>query len=160
MAAGHADVYAIQQRAGHKNIANTMHYTHVGSASFRILPRRPDDRLRIEVASRYFVTFLSNRPTERNHLEPLEMRHAFVTFQAARMICATRSREPSALTQPASGCDNKHHHRITQPCLGLLAAPLERSPVFHFLRQKLPVERFLCFGWISVAFYTFARVQH
>ena len=29
MAAQHADVYAIQQRAGHKNISNTMIYTHV-----------------------------------------------------------------------------------------------------------------------------------
>ena len=29
MAAEHADVYAIQQRAGHKNISNTMLYTHV-----------------------------------------------------------------------------------------------------------------------------------
>jgi len=29
MAAEHADVYAIQQRAGHKNISNTMIYTHV-----------------------------------------------------------------------------------------------------------------------------------
>lgn len=29
MAAQHADVYAIQQRAGHKNISNTMLYTHV-----------------------------------------------------------------------------------------------------------------------------------
>jgi site-specific recombinase XerD len=29
MAAQHADVYAIQQRAGHKNISNTMVYTHV-----------------------------------------------------------------------------------------------------------------------------------
>jgi site-specific recombinase XerD len=29
MAAEHADVYAIQQRAGHKNISNTMVYTHV-----------------------------------------------------------------------------------------------------------------------------------
>ncbi len=29
MAAQHADVYAIQQRAGHKNITNTMIYTHV-----------------------------------------------------------------------------------------------------------------------------------
>jgi site-specific recombinase XerD len=28
MAAEHADVYAIQQRAGHKNISNTMVYTH------------------------------------------------------------------------------------------------------------------------------------
>lgn len=35
MAAQHADVYAIQQRAGHKNISNTMVYTHVsdGQAS-------------------------------------------------------------------------------------------------------------------------------
>jgi type 1 fimbriae regulatory protein FimE len=29
MAEQHADVYAIQQRAGHKNISNTMVYTHV-----------------------------------------------------------------------------------------------------------------------------------
>lgn len=29
MAAQHADVYAIQQRVGHKNISNTMIYTHV-----------------------------------------------------------------------------------------------------------------------------------
>jgi site-specific recombinase XerD len=29
MAGEHADVYAIQQRAGHKNISNTMLYTHV-----------------------------------------------------------------------------------------------------------------------------------
>ncbi len=29
MAAQHADIYAIQQRAGHKNISNTMVYTHV-----------------------------------------------------------------------------------------------------------------------------------
>jgi site-specific recombinase XerD len=29
MAAQHADIYAIQQRAGHKNISNTMIYTHV-----------------------------------------------------------------------------------------------------------------------------------
>ena len=29
MAAQHADVYAIQRRAGHKNISNTMVYTHV-----------------------------------------------------------------------------------------------------------------------------------
>jgi len=29
MASEHADVYAIQQRAGHKNISNTMIYTHV-----------------------------------------------------------------------------------------------------------------------------------
>jgi site-specific recombinase XerD len=29
MAAQHADIYAIQQRAGHKNISNTMTYTHV-----------------------------------------------------------------------------------------------------------------------------------
>jgi site-specific recombinase XerD len=29
MAAEHADVYAIQRRAGHKNISNTMIYTHV-----------------------------------------------------------------------------------------------------------------------------------
>lgn len=29
MASQHADVYAIQQRAGHKNISNTMIYTHV-----------------------------------------------------------------------------------------------------------------------------------
>lgn len=29
MAAQHADVYAIQQRAGHKNISNTMIYTHI-----------------------------------------------------------------------------------------------------------------------------------
>ena len=29
MAAEHADLYAIQQRAGHKNISNTMVYTHV-----------------------------------------------------------------------------------------------------------------------------------
>jgi site-specific recombinase XerD len=35
MAAQHADVYAIQQRAGHKNISNTMVYTHIsdGQAS-------------------------------------------------------------------------------------------------------------------------------
>jgi site-specific recombinase XerD len=29
MAAQHADIYAIQQRAGHRNISNTMIYTHV-----------------------------------------------------------------------------------------------------------------------------------
>jgi len=29
MAEQHADVYAIEQRAGHKNISNTMIYTHV-----------------------------------------------------------------------------------------------------------------------------------
>jgi len=29
MAVEHADVYAIQQRAGHQNISNTMIYTHV-----------------------------------------------------------------------------------------------------------------------------------
>ena len=29
MAASHGDLYAIQQRAGHKNISNTMIYTHV-----------------------------------------------------------------------------------------------------------------------------------
>jgi site-specific recombinase XerD len=29
MAEQHADIYAIQQRAGHKNISNTMIYTHV-----------------------------------------------------------------------------------------------------------------------------------
>lgn len=29
MASEHADIYAIQQRAGHKNISNTMIYTHV-----------------------------------------------------------------------------------------------------------------------------------
>jgi type 1 fimbriae regulatory protein FimB len=29
MASQHADVYAIQQRAGHKNISNTMIYTHI-----------------------------------------------------------------------------------------------------------------------------------
>ena len=29
MAEQHADVYAIQQRAGHKNISNTMTYTHI-----------------------------------------------------------------------------------------------------------------------------------
>jgi site-specific recombinase XerD len=29
MASQHADVYAIQQRAGHRNISNTMIYTHV-----------------------------------------------------------------------------------------------------------------------------------
>jgi site-specific recombinase XerD len=29
MAAEHADVYAIRQRAGHKNVSNTMIYTHV-----------------------------------------------------------------------------------------------------------------------------------
>jgi len=29
MAAQHSDVYAIQQRAGHKNVSNTMVYTHV-----------------------------------------------------------------------------------------------------------------------------------
>src|SRR5207247_9582260 len=29
MAGQHADVYAIQQRAGHKNISNTMIYTHI-----------------------------------------------------------------------------------------------------------------------------------
>ncbi len=29
MAEQHADVYAIQQRAGHKNISNTMIYTHI-----------------------------------------------------------------------------------------------------------------------------------
>ena len=29
MAAHHADVYAIQQRAGHRNISNTMIYTHI-----------------------------------------------------------------------------------------------------------------------------------
>src|SRR6266436_3203608 len=29
MAQQHADVYAIQQRAGHKNISNTMIYTHI-----------------------------------------------------------------------------------------------------------------------------------
>ena len=35
MAQQHADVYAIQQRAGHKNISNTMIYTHItdGQAS-------------------------------------------------------------------------------------------------------------------------------
>ena len=35
MAEQHADVYAIQQRAGHKNISNTMVYTHIsdGQAS-------------------------------------------------------------------------------------------------------------------------------
>jgi site-specific recombinase XerD len=32
MAAQHADVYAIQQRAGHRNISNTMIYTHVSDA--------------------------------------------------------------------------------------------------------------------------------
>ena len=32
MAAQHADIYAIQQRAGHKNISNTMIYTHVSDA--------------------------------------------------------------------------------------------------------------------------------
>jgi site-specific recombinase XerD len=32
MAAQHADIYAIQQRAGHKNICNTMIYTHVSDA--------------------------------------------------------------------------------------------------------------------------------
>lgn len=32
MAEQHADVYAIQQRAGHKNISNTMVYTHVSDA--------------------------------------------------------------------------------------------------------------------------------
>lgn len=32
MAAQHADVYAIQQRAGHKNISNTMVYTHVSDS--------------------------------------------------------------------------------------------------------------------------------
>jgi site-specific recombinase XerD len=31
MAEQHADVYAIQQRAGHKNISNTMLYTHISS---------------------------------------------------------------------------------------------------------------------------------
>jgi integrase/recombinase XerD len=29
IAVGHTDVYAIQQRAGHKNVSNTMVYTHV-----------------------------------------------------------------------------------------------------------------------------------
>jgi site-specific recombinase XerD len=29
MAAEHADIYAIQKRAGHKNISNTMVYTHI-----------------------------------------------------------------------------------------------------------------------------------
>ena len=29
MASQHADVYAIQQRAGHKNVSNTMIYTHI-----------------------------------------------------------------------------------------------------------------------------------
>jgi site-specific recombinase XerD len=29
MAEQHADVYAIQQRAGHVNISNTMIYTHI-----------------------------------------------------------------------------------------------------------------------------------
>jgi site-specific recombinase XerD len=33
MASQHADVYAIQQRAGHKNISNTMIYTHVTDAA-------------------------------------------------------------------------------------------------------------------------------
>jgi site-specific recombinase XerD len=33
MAEQHADVYAIQQRAGHKNISNTMIYTHVSDKS-------------------------------------------------------------------------------------------------------------------------------
>ncbi len=32
MASQHADVYAIQQRAGHKNISNTMIYTHVSDS--------------------------------------------------------------------------------------------------------------------------------
>ncbi len=32
MAAQHADIYAIQRRAGHKNISNTMIYTHVSDA--------------------------------------------------------------------------------------------------------------------------------
>lgn len=32
MAAHHADVYAIQQRAGHKNVSNTMLYTHISDA--------------------------------------------------------------------------------------------------------------------------------
>ena len=32
MAAQHADIYAIQQRAGHKNISNTMIYTHFSDA--------------------------------------------------------------------------------------------------------------------------------
>ena len=32
MAEQHADVYAIQQRAGHKNISNTMIYTHVSDS--------------------------------------------------------------------------------------------------------------------------------
>ncbi len=32
MASQHADVYAIQQRAGHKNISNTMIYTHVSES--------------------------------------------------------------------------------------------------------------------------------
>jgi type 1 fimbriae regulatory protein FimE len=32
MAAQHADIYAIQQRAGHVNISNTMIYTHVSDA--------------------------------------------------------------------------------------------------------------------------------
>jgi site-specific recombinase XerD len=33
MAAEHADVYSIQRRAGHKNISNTMLYTHVTDAA-------------------------------------------------------------------------------------------------------------------------------
>jgi len=33
MAAQHADIYAIQKRAGHKNISNTMVYTHVSDSA-------------------------------------------------------------------------------------------------------------------------------
>jgi site-specific recombinase XerD len=33
MAEQHADIYAIQQRAGHKNISNTMIYTHISDKS-------------------------------------------------------------------------------------------------------------------------------
>lgn len=33
MASQHADIYAIQQRAGHRNISNTMHYTHVSDSA-------------------------------------------------------------------------------------------------------------------------------
>jgi hypothetical protein len=99
MAAEHADVYAIQQRAGHKNIPNTMIYTHVSEERASEWCR---EALMAAFAERlhsaYSVTFSRNGHTQTNDLGPPETP---ATFSFCNTLARRNRPAPSCSIRPA-----------------------------------------------------------